>query len=396
MVTIELVNEYLGDPPDPDFSVMDEAALLAFIGGTARTQARLEACRLQAIEHYARRREGDEWIADHLACEVNLSIARADRDLALAYALTHRLPGTLRALRGGELDRARVDTIHRATVGLTDEHAQAVDARLYPAALAWSPGQLARRVRTLVAEVDPEGAAARAAIQRQERRVSMDHDVDGMAWLNVYLIAEDATACWDRITRLARETHAGDGRTRNQVRADVVRDLLLGTRDSSTTAHIYVTVDAETLLGLAHRAGELRGCGPLPAERVRDLAYRLNAEWSGVLLDHDGLAAAITPRTYRFRGRLAELIRLRDRTCDFPACNRAAEHTDIDHTIPYERGGPTNPFNGHCRCRRHHRAKQSPFWTVTQGADGASRWTSHHGTTYTNRPQPLTTTPPPF
>lgn len=378
---------------------MDAAGLLAFIGDTARAQVRLEAQRLEAIACFEQLRNGDEWVADHLACAQNVSIARAGRDVALAYTLTHRLPHTLTALRDGTLDRARVDIIDRATVGLTDEHAQAVDARLFPRAVALNPGQLARFVRRLVVEVDPEGAVERARVQREQRRVAVEHDPDAMAWLNVYLTSEDATSCWDRITRLARQAKSpGDGRTLEQVRADVVRDLLLGTLDTNTTAHIYVTVDAETLLGLADRAGELRGCGPLPAERVRELAYRLHAEWSGVLVDQNANPAALAERKYRFRGRLEEFIRLRDGTCDFPACNRAAEHSDIDHTIPYQRGGPTDPRNGHCRCRRHHRAKQSPHWKVAQGTDGASLWTSTLGATYTSRPRPVTNTavPPPF
>lgn len=362
--------------------------MLDYIRDTARAQSCLEARRLAAVEWYAQAREGDEWIADHLAVETAVTIARADRDLSLVYALTHRLPNTLSALRSGVLDRARVDTIDYATSVLADEHARIVDTRLFPRALELNPGQLARFVRKLVAEVDPDGAAKRAEIQRKERRVSVEHDPDGMSWLNMYLTSEDATACWDRITRLARDTRDPD-RSMNQKRADAVRDLLLGTGDSHTTTHVYVTVDAKTLLGLANHSGELRGYGPLPADRVRELAYRLNAEWSGVLVDENGDASAITERKYRFRGRLAELIRLRDRTCVFPACNRTAEYADIDHTIPFQRGGSTDQANGQCLCRRHHRAKQSPLWTVTRGPGGESRWTSDLGTSHTSTPEPL-------
>lgn len=396
MGSIEYVSDYWGDPPDPDFETMDAEQALTFACGVARMQARLEARRLQALERVARLREGDEWIAEHVALETRMSIGRADRDLGLAHALTHRLPNTLAALRAGELDRARVDTIDHATSVLSDEQAHAVDTQLFPRALALNPGQLARFVRKLVAQVDPEGAAERAQSRQQERRVAIEPDPDGMSWLTAYLKSEDAVACWDRINRLARDITDPE-RSANQIRADVVRDLLLGTAASTTTAHIYVTIDAKTLLGLAQHPGEVRGYGLLPAERIRELAYQLHAEWSGVLVDDTGQAVRIAERKYRFRGRLAELIRLRDRTCTHPACNRAAEFTDIDHTIPFQRGGPTNQLNGHCLCRRHHRAKQSPLWAVTQRTDGASLWTSTTGSprTYASTLEPITS-PPPF
>lgn len=162
-----------------------------------------------------------------------------------------------------------MDTIERATHALSDEQARAVDALLFPRALELSPGQLCRFVRRLVVNVDPEGAAARAEVRRQQRQVSMQHDEDGMSWLTAYLPSEDALACWDRVNRLAYEAKDADCGI-DQVRADVVRDLLLGKGGGNTVAHVYVTVDAETLFGLAERAGEVRGYGPLPADRVRE------------------------------------------------------------------------------------------------------------------------------
>ena len=158
--------------------------------------------------------------------------------------------------------------------------------------------------------------------------------------------------------------------------------------------------DAETLFGLAERAGELRGYGTLPAARVRDLAYRLRAEWSGVLVDQQGHAVALAATKYRFRGRLAEFVRLRDRTCAFPACNRGAEFSDVDHIIPYQQGGATSAANGHCLCRRHHRMKQSRTWTVNRRSDGLTRWTRRVGDgcrrSYTKTPEPIAERPPPY
>ena len=371
-----------------DVDGMSAAAALDHAVEITRLQARLEARRLAAIARFVAQRSDDEWAPDLLAAEASISLSRANRDMNLAEVLRDRLPRTRDALRRGLLDRVKLDQIDYATSVLDDEHARRVDELLYPKALGLNPRQLADFVRRTVVRVDPVGAARRAEARRAERRVAVESADDGMAWLNVFLGAEDALACKDRVDRIAGEIPVCDPRSMEQRRADVVRDLILGRCRSNVMAHVYVTVDAATLLNLNDLPGTLRGYGPLDAEHIRELAYRLRAEWSGVLVDGDGCAAGLAEKKYRFRGRLAEFIRLRDQTCDFPACNRAAQYCDIDHTVPYQRGGPTSPDNGRCRCRRHHRAKQSPLWSVMQ--DGAtSTWTSDLRNTYVSSTQPI-------
>jgi hypothetical protein len=103
---------------------------------------------------------------------------------------------------------------------------------------------------------------------------------------------------------------------------------------------------------------------------------------------------------------LAEFVRSRDLTCRAPGCNRAADLTDIDHTIPWPTG-PTHPSNTSCKCRQHHLLKT--FWTGEGGGsdqqrpDGSVIWTTPAAVTYTTRPGAalffpdgnITTAPPP-
>jgi len=56
---------------------------------------------------------------------------------------------------------------------------------------------------------------------------------------------------------------------------------------------------------------------------------------------------------------LADFVRCRDLTCRWPACDRPAIDSDIDHTIPYTAGGQTHASNLKCYCRTHRRP--SPF-----------------------------------
>src|SRR5699024_117718 len=63
---------------------------------------------------------------------------------------------------------------------------------------------------------------------------------------------------------------------------------------------------------------------------------------------------------YQVPERLKEHAGLRDGTCVFPWCHRAADRSDCDHIIPWGpdgRGGPTCTCNLAPLCRFHHRAK---------------------------------------
>jgi hypothetical protein len=91
---------------------------------------------------------------------------------------------------------------------------------------------------------------------------------------------------------------------------------------------------------------------------------------------------------YRPTRRLEHLIRIRQRTCSAPGCRRPAHRCDIDHTVPYDHGGPTCPCNLAPLCRRHHQAKQAPGWHLTQTQPGVLTWTLPSGRTYTTRPEP--------
>jgi len=71
--------------------------------------------------------------------------------------------------------------------------------------------------------------------------------------------------------------------------------------------------------------------------------------------------------------------------CDAPGCNAQAQHCDLDHSVPYP-DGPSCQCNLGPKCRRHHRAKQSPGWKVEQPAPGVIRWTLPSGRTHVGRP----------
>ncbi len=84
--------------------------------------------------------------------------------------------------------------------------------------------------------------------------------------------------------------------------------------------------------------------------------------------------------------KLRHLTQVWHATCTGPGCRRPAAQCDFEHNTPYEAGGRTCMCNGGPKCRRDHRLKQDPRWTVDQLPGGAFRWTTPTGRQYTTEP----------
>ncbi|MDJ0395351.1 DUF222 domain-containing protein [Rhodococcus sp. G-MC3] len=89
---------------------------------------------------------------------------------------------------------------------------------------------------------------------------------------------------------------------------------------------------------------------------------------------------------YRPSAKLADCVRLRDRTCRHPGCDVPAANCELDHVVPYlhndpMRGGWTISSNLHCLCRYHHMLKTMGVWIPTMLAGAVDYWVSSSGTT---------------
>ncbi|QYN39578.1 HNH endonuclease [Pseudonocardia sp. DSM 110487] len=94
------------------------------------------------------------------------------------------------------------------------------------------------------------------------------------------------------------------------------------------------------------------------------------------------------PRARFARGALADHVRIRDRSCVGPGCDRPARRSQLDHTIDHGRGGDTVQANIGPGCWRHHPDKDRG-WTLTQPRPGHFVWISPLGRTYRTRGEPI-------
>ncbi|KJL27497.1 hypothetical protein RS83_02544 [Microbacterium oxydans] len=165
-----------------------------------------------------------------------------------------------------------------------------------------------------------------------------------------------------------------DRRTADQIRADLLVDLLLASDPSEAhgsgldgiTARIQVTVSATTLAGVDDRPAEFDGHGPMHPDIARDLAGR-NSGWS-LLLDSTGLVTETD--TYTPTEGMRRHLRARDQHCRFPGCRMPVHRCDIDHNHDHAKGGRTRLDNLSHFCRGHHTLKHPDI-------DGRHRWTAH-------------------
>jgi hypothetical protein len=61
-------------------------------------------------------------------------------------------------------------------------------------------------------------------------------------------------------------------------------------------------------------------------------------------------------RRRSFTGALRRAVEVRDRHCQHPSgCDEPVDRCDVDHIVPFSRGGATSQFNGRLECAVHNR-----------------------------------------
>ncbi len=188
---------------------------------------------------------------------------------------------------------------------------------------------------------------------------------------------DEASGCTDEA-----DVVGGDARTLDELRADVLADLLLATDPvahnigptglAAIHATVQVTVPVLALIDDGVRdpfeTGVLDGRSPVDPETARQLAA--NAPGFDRVLTHPISGAVLAVDRYRSTEELRRHLRVRDEHCRFPGCRIPARRCDIDHTIDHARGGQSSAANLAHLCRRHHTLKHQTAWTVTQRNGG--------------------------
>ena len=185
---------------------------------------------------------------------------------------------------------------------------------------------------------------------------------------------------------------SNDPRTYDQLRADLLADLLLTTNPSdahgtalgSIRATVQVTVAATTLLGDDDRPAELDGHGPIHPDTARTLAGA-NSGWTRLFLNPGGMVTETD--TYTPTEPMRRFLRARDQHCRFPGCRMPIHRCESDHNLDWALGGKTSTDNLAYFCKTHHGLKHPDLpdfarWTARQTEDQTVEWISPTGHAY--------------
>src|SRR5438552_757914 len=107
-----------------------------------RAQNRLYAVELETVAELIHEAEEPTTVPQELALALAVGRHAAENEVALATALTTRLPETMNALRRGDIDGYKASKVHEPTVLLTDEQAREVDAVMATRLTGKDPGSI--------------------------------------------------------------------------------------------------------------------------------------------------------------------------------------------------------------------------------------------------------------
>ncbi|MCC3292181.1 HNH endonuclease signature motif containing protein [Arthrobacter sp. zg-Y1110] len=418
--------------------------------------------------------------AAECAAILNVPQVTGQRLLSEAGQLCGTHTATLAGLEEGRFSYQHAQVVLEQCRNVPSDKLPGFEADLLKAAEGQTRAQFSAKARRLREKTFPETVSKRHLTAFEQRKVTLDREEDGMSCLSAYLRAAEAQQIYTALSTAARgEQSGGDSRTTDQLRADILAQLLMGgsrglfvttgTSDEAGTqdatgvrpgagtgagtggeaesrgeagnnsraghtgddtdgtrqnggsigfdgvpendggledspdtkarpdagsgpdegivprTEIMVLISAETLFGADDEPAELHGYGPISAEEARRLA-RNAAGWTGLAQDPKTGEILGVGRRRKVPAGLRRWLRARDGTCRFPGCRVNTANADIDHTIDWARGGPTDHGNLEHLCRRHHRFKTLGFWKACQPTPGVIEWTSPTGRVYKTEP----------
>lgn len=373
-------------------------------------------------------------VRSEVATALHLSERTVERRMSQAYTLTQDYGATFRAFREAVISDQHTSVIIEAgtVIGTGDSpeviaRRAAYEAAVLEIAAVENPSRLRPIARRLAAQHAEQTIDERHSQARTHRRVYLVDGEDGMADLVAHLPAVKAHAIHDRLTRMSRklaehealvqseaaavpgneDPTAAPRRTRDELRADLLSDILLSGSPESIAAsgpvgigaiqaHVQVVVPITEMPQLSGKRpsldpseqvsppAELAGFGPIDGATAQILAGG-SQHWDTVRT-HRASGQILSVDRYRPSEEMRRRLRARDQHCRFPGCRAPLARCDLDHTVDAQFGGATSTDNLAHLCRGHHTLKHQSGWHVTQGDAGDLTWRSPTGRHYSEKP----------
>ncbi len=218
---------------------------------------------------------------------------------------------------------------------------------------------------------DPDGFFKDAEADFSRRRLQISQMADGMHVIDGVLDSVGGAAVKTALESLARRFSPDDVRSHSQRMADALVELTHHALDEgrlpakrNVRPHVNLTTTLEALKGeLGAPAVDVELSLPVSSRTLERFAC--DCTMSRVLvadsqvLDVGRATRTVSPPT-------ARALRVRDKGCRWPGCDRPVNWTTPHHIEFWIRGGPTNLPNLVSVCHFHHRQVHEGGWQVVK------------------------------
>jgi hypothetical protein len=375
----DILQALIADLATADIEPLTEGALADEIVDLRRTIDRLEFQVSRRLGLFARRKGylalGFVTLVSWLRRACRLAPGAAWQRAEMARNLPS-LPETSTALAAGDIGFHHAAVIAHSVTELGAAAVLRQESTLLEAAQKLDPTYLSYVTRQLRHCEDPDGTLDAANENFQRRYLHISQTFDGMFVLDGQLDAEGGATVKAALNALEMPWDPSDNTTGSQRRADALVELARQRLEAGNLPevggqkpHLSVTASVATLIKQPEApAGELDWSQPIAADTVRRVAC--DCAMTRVLLGPTSEPIDVGRCTRTVPPALRTALRVRDKHCRFPGCDRPPDWCDGHHLIHWIDGGETSLANTCLLCRRHHRFVHELGWQLRWGAAG--------------------------
>jgi hypothetical protein len=320
-----------------------------------------------------------EWAPDGARTSVawidtrcHLSKKEARCQLRRGRALAH-MPIVAKAWLKGDIRGDHVDILETARTPVTEAAFQRDEGLLVDKAIELKFDEFSAFLAYWSQAADPDGASESDMERRNRRDVFLTSSIHGMWFGKMTLDPISGTIVSEELVRLERELFEADwaqarkdlgrepklhelARTPAQRRADALVEMAARSKiapaDGRRPRPLFTfLVGYESFRG---RISQLAGGQVLSPDSIVEWLDGADFERT-IFAPGKRVEVSITSRL--FTGATRRAIELRDQQCTHEYCDIPAADCQIDHIIPYHRGGPTDQKNGRVHCGFHNRRR---------------------------------------
>jgi hypothetical protein len=281
------------------------------------------------------------------------------------------LPKIAEALRTGQIGYQSTALLCHLRDQLGDKREYFDEDEMLEHARNQSVGRLRYLCRVARHIADPDGFFDEAEADFTNRRLEISQMGDGMFCVDAILDPECGTALKTALDSLAKRLGPDDDRSHRQRMADSMNELVNHAMDEGrlprrhgVRPHINLTT---TLEGLKNELG----CPPADLELSLPISTRTleriacDSTISRVLLA-DSMVIDVGRATRVISAPTRRALRVRDRGCRWPGCDRQVSWSTPHHIEFWARGGPGDLPNLVLLCFFHHRLVHEGGWQVVK------------------------------